>query len=156
MTDLIDAAAVWPTLLIALIVFGCAPNLMLRLLLLAYPKDHPQRTAIWADLRAVPRWERPFWVCEQIDGVLVEGLRLRRRRGPRRAAPASSSGQPITRGVERALVRAAFAAGRDPNVGAVVTVEVAGLRQTFRFMRRAGDGVVKVVPLGGPLGDLSD
>jgi len=61
MTGLIDAAVSWPTLLIALVIFGAAPNLVLRLLLLAYPKGHPQRTAIWADFRDVPRWERPFW-----------------------------------------------------------------------------------------------
>jgi len=77
MTELIDAAISWPALLIALVIFGAAPNLVLRLLLLAYPKGHPQRAAIWADFRDVPRWERPFWVCEQLDGALFEGLRQR-------------------------------------------------------------------------------
>lgn len=80
MTELIDAAVVWPTLLVALAIFGAAPNLALRLLLRAYPKDHPRRAELWAELQVVPRWERPFWVCEQVDGALFEGLKSRRRR----------------------------------------------------------------------------
>lgn len=79
MAKLLDAAAIWPALLIALVIFGSAPHLVLRLLLLAYPKDHPRRAELWAELPAVPRWERPFWVCEQIDGALFEGLSSRRR-----------------------------------------------------------------------------
>lgn len=80
MTELLDAAVVWPTLLVALAIFGAAPNLALRLLLQAYPKDHPRRAELWAELQVVPRWERPFWVCEQVDGALFEGLKSRRRR----------------------------------------------------------------------------
>jgi hypothetical protein len=64
MSELIDAVVSWPTLLIALGVFGFAPRAVLRLLLLAYPKDCPRRAELMAELKAVPRLDRPLWVAE--------------------------------------------------------------------------------------------
>ena len=64
----------WPTLLVALLVFGFAPGAVLRLIALAYPRDHPRRRELRGELYAVPRIERPFWVFEQLEVGLCEGL----------------------------------------------------------------------------------
>jgi hypothetical protein len=64
----------WPTLVLALVVFGFAPGLVLRLIVLAFPRDDPRRKELLGELHAVPRFERPFWVAEQLEVALVEGL----------------------------------------------------------------------------------
>ncbi len=67
-------AIAWPTLLVALLVFGFAPRAILRVIVLAFPSDEPRRRELLAELHAVPRLERPFWVVEQLEVALVEGL----------------------------------------------------------------------------------
>jgi len=79
MTKLIDALTSWPMFLAALLMFGVAPRLVLRLVLLAYPKNDPRRAELMAELRAIPRVERPVWVAEQIELALAEGLPRRFR-----------------------------------------------------------------------------
>ncbi len=64
----------WHTALIALIAFGFAPGFVLRLIVLAFPRDDPRRHELLAEIHAVPRVERPFWVLEQFEVALVEGL----------------------------------------------------------------------------------
>ena len=64
----------WPMFIIALLVFGFAPGAMLRLIVLAFRKDDPRRSELLAELHAVPRIERPFWVFEQLEVALFEGL----------------------------------------------------------------------------------
>jgi Uncharacterized protein conserved in bacteria (DUF2314) len=64
----------WPMLVLALVVFGFAPGLGLRLIVLAYPGDDPRRHELRGELYHVPRFERPFWVMEQLELALVEGL----------------------------------------------------------------------------------
>lgn len=64
----------WPMLVLALFVFGFAPGLMLRLIMLAYSRDDPRRHELPGELYHVPRFERPFWVMEQLELALVEGL----------------------------------------------------------------------------------
>ncbi len=64
----------WPMFGIALLVFGFAPGVLLRLIVLALPKDDPRRHELLGELYAVPRFERPFWVVEQLEVALVEGL----------------------------------------------------------------------------------
>jgi hypothetical protein len=64
----------WPMLALALLVFGIAPGLMLRLIVLAYVRDDPRRHELRGELYHVPRFERPFWVMEQLELALVEGL----------------------------------------------------------------------------------
>lgn len=64
----------WPMLVLALLVFGFAPGLLLRLIVLAFPRDDPRRRELRGELYNVPRWERPFWVAEQLEVALVEGL----------------------------------------------------------------------------------
>jgi hypothetical protein len=64
----------WPMFGIALVVFGFAPGALLRLIVLAFPRDDPRRDELLGELYAVPRFERPFWVVEQLEVALVEGL----------------------------------------------------------------------------------
>jgi hypothetical protein len=61
-------------LALALLVFGFAPGLLLRLIVLAFPKDDPRRAELRGEMYHVPRFERPFWVMEQLEEALVEGL----------------------------------------------------------------------------------
>ncbi len=79
MSELLDAAVSLPTLLIALFVFGFAPGAALRLIVRLYPKGDPRRQEMIAELYAVPRWERPFWVTEQLEMALAATLGLRYR-----------------------------------------------------------------------------
>ena len=62
------------TLIVALFVFGVAPGLMLRLILLLYPRDNPRRRELLGELYGVPRFEQPFWVAQQFEVALFEGL----------------------------------------------------------------------------------
>jgi hypothetical protein len=72
----------WKTLLLVLFVFGTAPGLVLRFLVLAYPKGHPRRRELVAQLYTIPRGMRPLWVAEQVEVALFEGVphRWRARR----------------------------------------------------------------------------
>jgi uncharacterized protein DUF2314 len=74
MTELIFHVLSWPALGIALLIFGFAPGAILRLIVLAFPRDDPRRQELLGELYAVPRIERPFWVAEQLEVALVEGL----------------------------------------------------------------------------------
>ncbi len=73
-TELLDAIVSWRTFLVALLVFGFAPGALLRLIVLAFPRDDPCRSELLAELHAVPRLERPFWVFEQLEVALSEGI----------------------------------------------------------------------------------
>jgi hypothetical protein len=61
--------------------FGLAPGLLLRVIVLLYPKGDPRRTELLAELydengkRAY--LDRVVWVFEQLELALCEGLRLR-------------------------------------------------------------------------------
>jgi Domain of unknown function (DUF397) len=67
----------WPMLIFALGAFGFAPGLVLRLIVLAFPRHDPRRKELLGELYAVPRFERPFWVAEQLEVALFEGVRGR-------------------------------------------------------------------------------
>jgi hypothetical protein len=94
MATLLETVAVWPGLLLAILVYGFLPGFCLRLIVLAYPRGDPRRDELIAELYAVPRVGRPFWVAQQLEVALFEGLghrvsatirRLRdRHRKPRR------------------------------------------------------------------------
>src|SRR5262249_8212633 len=64
----------WPTLGCALLVYGFAPGALLRLIVLLYPRKHPRRRELIGELYAYPRIMRPFWVAEQLETALFEGL----------------------------------------------------------------------------------
>jgi DNA-binding transcriptional MerR regulator len=74
MADLIFHVFAWPTFGVALLIFGFAPGAALRLTVLAFSRDDPRRKELVAELYAVPRIERPFWVVEQLEVALLEGL----------------------------------------------------------------------------------
>lgn len=74
LAELLDGVMSWPALLVALALFGFAPGAALRLIVLAFPRDDPRRRELLAELHAVPRLERPFWVAEQLELALFEGL----------------------------------------------------------------------------------
>lgn len=62
------------SLAVVLVAFGFAPGLVLRLIVLAFHPEDPRRYELRAELYAVPRWERPLWVTEQIEIAISEGL----------------------------------------------------------------------------------
>jgi Uncharacterized protein conserved in bacteria (DUF2314) len=72
--EFLSAIVSWKTFLVSLVVFGFAPGAVLRLIALAFHRDDPRRREMLAELYRVPRWERPFWVFEQLERALVEGI----------------------------------------------------------------------------------
>lgn len=102
MAELLTAVTSWPSLLMVVVVFGLAPGLCLRLIVLAYPRGDPRRAELIAELYAVPRIQRPLWVAEQLEVALFEGLgqrmsAMRRQRAHVRAghrARAELAGRP--------------------------------------------------------------
>lgn len=74
MTGMIAQLLAWPTLGMALLVFGFAPGVVLRLIVLFYRRGNLRRQELLGELYAVPRIERPFWVAEQLEVALFEGL----------------------------------------------------------------------------------
>lgn len=74
MSDILAAIVAPASLALGVLVFGFAPGFVLRFLVLAFERDDPRRRELVAELRAVPRWERPFWVAEMIEVALFEGL----------------------------------------------------------------------------------
>jgi hypothetical protein len=77
MTSLIYHVLAWPTFFLALLVLGFAPGAALRLIVLAYGRDDPRRRELLSELYNVPRIDRPFWVAEQLETALFDGLRGR-------------------------------------------------------------------------------
>ena len=71
---MLDALLSWPTFLVALVVYGFAPGALLRMICLAFHREDPRRYELRAELFAVPRLVRPFWVAEQLEVALFEGL----------------------------------------------------------------------------------
>ena len=74
MVELFDAVTSWRSVLVAVGAFGFAPGFVLRLAVKIYPRDDPRRQEVIADLYVMRRIERPFYVAEQLETVLVEGL----------------------------------------------------------------------------------
>jgi hypothetical protein len=61
----------------SLVVFAFLPGLALRLIVCLYPKGHPRRTELLGELYAMPQWRRPWFVAEQFETALCEGLPVR-------------------------------------------------------------------------------
>lgn len=74
MTTLLFHVIAWPTFFMALLVFGFAPGIVLRIIVLAFRKDDPRRRELLGELYSVPRIERPFWVAEKLELAVTEGL----------------------------------------------------------------------------------
>jgi hypothetical protein len=64
----------WPLFVLALLVYGFAPGLLLRLIVRAFHPEDSRREELLAEIHAVPRLERPFWVFEQLEVAISEGL----------------------------------------------------------------------------------
>ena len=76
MQELIDAATSPLTLLMAVILFSLVPGVALHLGVLLYPNGHPRRAELTAELKIIPRWQRPFWVGGTLIAVAFEGVPL--------------------------------------------------------------------------------
>lgn len=74
MSDLVGAVASWRALLGSLLIFGFAPGAITRVLALAFRKEDPRRAELLGELYAVPRWERPLWVAQQLEVAIFEGI----------------------------------------------------------------------------------
>lgn len=60
--------------LLLVLALGFAPRLVLRFVLLGFKPEDPRRRELSAELAAIPRRDRPFWVAEQLEVALIEGL----------------------------------------------------------------------------------
>lgn len=58
---------------LALAIFGFLPGMVLSLIVRMIP-DLDRRRELQAELYEVPRWERPFWVLQQFEVALRQGL----------------------------------------------------------------------------------
>lgn len=67
------------TVLITMLIFGFAPGVTLRVIIRAWPHDHPRRRELMAELKAVPYVERLLWVAEQVESAIFDGLPTRYR-----------------------------------------------------------------------------
>jgi hypothetical protein len=82
MSELIELASTpagISTLLIAVLVFGTIPELLLQLAVHLYPPDHPRRQDLLADMEDVELWKRPFWVGSLVVMAPFEAFPIRRR-----------------------------------------------------------------------------
>jgi hypothetical protein len=84
MTDFLIGGGAWWVVPISLLLFGATfgliPGLMLRLIVLLYPKDDQRRQELFAELYApeMGRMTRFEWVFQQLETALREGLANRR------------------------------------------------------------------------------
>jgi hypothetical protein len=72
--ELLTAVESWRALGTVLVVFGAAPGLALRLLLLLLPSDDSRRKELLGEFYAVPHVKRPLWVASLVELVVWEGL----------------------------------------------------------------------------------
>lgn len=61
---------------LSLLVFGFAPGLVLAAIVRLIP-DVDRRRELQAELYEVPRWERPYWVAQQLEVAIRLGLHPR-------------------------------------------------------------------------------
>jgi Uncharacterized protein conserved in bacteria (DUF2314) len=72
--ELIHEYADWKLALLAIFIFAICPQWILRLLVLVYDRDDPRRKELLGELYAVEYWKRPFWVAEQFETALADGV----------------------------------------------------------------------------------
>ncbi len=72
-----DQVLSWRSVAGVLVLFGLAPGFALRVIVLAYHREDPIRDELIAELYAVPWFERPLWVAQQLETAICEGLRDR-------------------------------------------------------------------------------
>lgn len=72
-TELLITPGALGAFMLALVIFGFAPGMVLALIVRLIP-DIDRRKELQAELYEVPRWERPFWVAQQFEVALRIGL----------------------------------------------------------------------------------
>lgn len=93
MNDLLNIGAsawhVFPLgVFVVAITLGFMPGRLLRLIVWLYPKRHPRRDELIAELYVLGYLKRPVWVLEQLETALTEGCRARIQARRERAARA--------------------------------------------------------------------
>jgi hypothetical protein len=92
-SPVLEAVASPGAFVASLVVFAFLPGLVLRQVVRLYPKGHSRRAELLGELYAMPQWRRPWFVMEQLETALCEGLptrvshgidKVRRRRRPAR------------------------------------------------------------------------
>lgn len=71
--ELLGVPAELGTLFVAIAIFGLVPGFALAGIVRLIP-DRDRRRELQAELYEVPRWERPFWVAEQLEVAIRIGL----------------------------------------------------------------------------------
>lgn len=71
--ELIGAPGALGAFALAVLIFGFAPGMALAAIVRLIP-DVDRRRELQAELYEVPRWERPFWVVEQLEVAIRVGL----------------------------------------------------------------------------------
>lgn len=69
----------WRILAVILVLFGLAPGIVLRQVVRLYPKGHPRRAELMAELYVRPYVERPLYVAQSLETSFTEGIPARRR-----------------------------------------------------------------------------
>lgn len=82
MMSLPSSGIPWESLLLFLLAVGVMPGLVLRIIVLAHPRDSGRREELIAELYAVSPVRRPLWVAGQLELALTEGLGGRLARSP--------------------------------------------------------------------------
>ena len=72
--QLIAEIANWKMFLLVIFIYAICPQWALRLQVMVYDKDDPRRHELLAELYAVPYIKRPFWVAEQFETALADGV----------------------------------------------------------------------------------
>lgn len=72
----------WPTVILCLVVLGLLPGFALRLIVRLYPKHHPRRSELVAELYVVPYKDRLLFVAQHLELAISEGLPARFRTRP--------------------------------------------------------------------------
>jgi hypothetical protein len=96
LTDLVGVLRDWRLGLGIMLMFGTAPGLVLRLLLCMYPKGHPRRDELLAELYHLRYLERPLFVAQQMETALFEGMSARRRTRETKGRPDLLHLQPMS------------------------------------------------------------
>lgn len=76
-TELLNAVVSWNAWILVF-ALGFVPGSCLRLIVKMYPVGDPRRDELIAELYSVPPLRRPFWVAEQLEVALFEGVANRR------------------------------------------------------------------------------
>jgi hypothetical protein len=66
-------------LVAVLVGFGFAPGAAARLIARMFPKEDPRRAEVVAEVYTIPRWDRPFWILEQLERSIFEAIPARLR-----------------------------------------------------------------------------